>query len=724
MKKFLHIYILLYIFYALQISICTAQPEQFERRIIALYDSDEDSSAEKTLIHEHCEVILNHLGLIVDYHDIASGLPDSAMMQNCRGIISWFQDDNIPNASEYLIWLKKQITAGIKVVILGNLGAYSDRNGANIELTELNELFDLFGISMSYNETKNPFLIEVAYKDSSMIEFERSIDMELTYYSHFTKKDDSIRPYLILRRTDIPDSESPMVFTCKTGGIATSPYVYYLHPSTYRTQWRIDPFRFFKESFDIETAPVPDITTYYGSRMAFSHIDGDAFISLSMTTPNKLCGHVVIDEILSKYPFPVSVSIVVGEIIIADKKPWIKDVQTELIEPIRKMFELPNIEAAAHGYTHPLHWVNQLTAIAVEGYSEPISADNMDAIEDTVYESLSMDMAVINVSKEEMLDKEILGSIDYINANLITENAAPAGTMFWTGDCLPPHEALELCENNNISSINGGDPLFDEEYNSYTNLCAIKRASKAGWQFYTAACNENIYTNLWQGPYYGFKDVIETFKRTESPVRIKPANIYYHFYSGERHASVDALKTVYDYVIEQDFHPIFTSKYLKIARDWFATKITILEANKGFLISNNGDCRTIRIDNCLIHPDFTRSKGVIGYRHYQGSLYAHLDESPIAELWLTGQSSDDHPYLVSSTGELTEFNCSKDSISFTMNGFGKIKIEFAKMYPNTEYTVVIDSYTNTISSDDQGALKVAFPSYPRITNAHVRISSR
>jgi hypothetical protein len=38
---------------------------------------------------------------------------------------------------------------------------------------------------------------------------------------------------------------------------------------------------------------------------------------------------------------------------------------------------------------------------------------------------------------------------------------------------------------------------------------------------------------------------------TEKPYRIKPINIYYHFYSGSKLAAFNALKEVYDWAIKQ-----------------------------------------------------------------------------------------------------------------------------------------------------------------------------
>ncbi len=69
------------------------------------------------------------------------------------------------------------------------------------------------------------------------------------------------------------------------------------------------------------------------------------------------------------------------------------------------------------------------------------------------------------------------------------------------------------------------------------------------FQVFATNQNENIYTNLWHGPYYGFERVIETYELTEKPYRFKAVNIYYHSYSGTKVASLRALRKVYDYVL-------------------------------------------------------------------------------------------------------------------------------------------------------------------------------
>jgi len=682
------------------------------RRILALYDSAEEKNPKKTLIHENAEVILNHLGYIVDYADVRSGLPDSSEMRNYRAVITWFQDNILNEPEKYCMWLINQIKHGKKIIILDQFGAFEDELRTPVDNGLIESVFAEFGVQYMGNETENPLLIETVFKDEKMVEFERKLYMETNYFAQVRQIDPSLKVYLKLKRIDIPDSDSCAVFSSKAGAMALPGYARYYNETNYKKQWRINPFLFFGEILREEYPfPVPDTTTYFGRRILFTHIDGDAFISGSQIDSTKLCGEIIIDRIFKKYVIPTSASIIAGEIITGSELPWIKG-RKDLNSIVRSMYEIPYIEPVSHGYTHPLDWSRNITAIIIPPYSDKIDASNYDVLEESAYESLSMNMGYINVSESEMIYKEVVESIKYINTNFLTGNGKKANMIFWTGNCSPPASALELCRKNNIKNINGGDSIFDSENNSYIYLSPIGKSSSAGIQFYTGACNENIYTNLWSGPYYGYKNVIETFQRTESPVRIKPANIYYHFYSGERLASLSALEQVYDFTQSNGYFPIYTSKYIDIAGDWFETQIYCAGENK-YLIKNKGYLRTVRFDNCHLYPDLRNSKGVIGFIHYQGSLYISLDGCGENEIQLT-DTPPDSIYLRESTCELNNISISKGNIECFVSGFGKAVFIFSNLTSNSKYAVEFNNSLHKTETDSKGVLKFQLPEEPAV----------
>ena len=68
---------------------------------------------------ENAEMVLNHLGCVVRYHDIAKGLPTPEDLAGIRGLITWFTDEQLPGAEAYCRWLLAQLQAGTRLVMLG-----------------------------------------------------------------------------------------------------------------------------------------------------------------------------------------------------------------------------------------------------------------------------------------------------------------------------------------------------------------------------------------------------------------------------------------------------------------------------------------------------------------------------------------------------------------------------------------------------------------------------
>ncbi|MEM7262828.1 MAG: hypothetical protein AAF488_12620 [Planctomycetota bacterium] len=121
-------------------------------------------------------------------------------------------------------------------------------------------------------------------------------------------------------------------------------------------------------------------------------------------------------------------------------------------------------------------------------------------------------------------------------------------------------------------------------------------------QVYAPIMNENVYTNLWRGPFHGFSQVIETFQRTEKPRRLKPLNIYYHFYSGSKQSSLRALREVYDWAIAQHPLPIPCATYVRMAHD-FDTAALAQRIDGSWGFRDFATVRTFRYPESLGYPD-------------------------------------------------------------------------------------------------------------------------
>ena len=66
------------------------------------------------------------LGYTIDFYDINSGFPSEEKMASYQAVLSWYQGPEMKGAAKYAEWLRQQMEAGRKVLILGNYGAFSE----------------------------------------------------------------------------------------------------------------------------------------------------------------------------------------------------------------------------------------------------------------------------------------------------------------------------------------------------------------------------------------------------------------------------------------------------------------------------------------------------------------------------------------------------------------------------------------------------------------------
>ncbi|MFQ5677212.1 MAG: hypothetical protein ACE5G1_15070, partial [bacterium] len=641
------------------------------RRILALYDSQRGQTAKKNHIHANAEVILNHLGCIVEYWDLANGLPEAAVTRKYRGILTWFYRKAMNRPQAYLRWAAEQINRGRKFVVLGNLGAFKDAaTGELLALNVVNEFCNRLGVlAGDAHWTENSARIELVFKDPQMVEFERSLDYELTNYEVYKSSNSKNQVYLKLRRNDIANSESDLVLTTPAGGFAAAGYVLYEDEATYEKQWRINPFLFFTEAFDLKDIPRPDVTTLNGLRVWSSHIDGDALISKSEIKPDTFCGEVIRDEILKQYKWPVSMSVVVAEV----------ETDPKFVRIARSIYELDWVEAASHSYSHPFYW-----------------ADDYDKKDN--YPERHLPVA----GYEFNLQDEIVGSVSTINIKLLPANKK-VQQFFWTGNCEPTPQAMKLCQKAGLGNINGGDTVFDNMHSSYTNVAPLSVDVGGYRQIYAPNANENMYTNEWRGPYYGYKLVLQTLSKTDSPLRIKPIDIYYHFYSGEKWASLNALKEVIAKTTSQAVAPMFISDYIAMVQGFFSASLQRISDN-AWKIRNYGKCTTMRFDKTAAFPDLQKSVNVLGFHHYQGSLYVHLAEGDNAIIVLATKQPA-RPYLSQASHRIADWRASKEQVAFATAGFGRGLFIVKNLSANATYIVEINREAKTsVRTDDNGTL--------------------
>src|ERR1700733_10391284 len=89
------------VFCALLASHSVRAEDVVPRTIIALYNG---GNIQESYIHTVAEMPLNHLGLVLEYHDIHDPLPAIAQRKDVRGVLTWFLKPVPQDPKAYFEW--------------------------------------------------------------------------------------------------------------------------------------------------------------------------------------------------------------------------------------------------------------------------------------------------------------------------------------------------------------------------------------------------------------------------------------------------------------------------------------------------------------------------------------------------------------------------------------------------------------------------------------------
>lgn len=683
------------------------------RTVLALYYNKENNNSQWSKIHQYAEMPMNHLGLKLRYHNIDQGLPDLKNTADLVGIISWFDSGTrLRDPVQYLKWLESAVRDGKKLVIMGDPGFQEDESGKPVSWLYVSRFYRLLGIQNMDEWVDYTYNLAFSYKNRSVVEFERGYHGFNPPYSKLLPARDDVVSHLVAHKAGLPETESHLVMTFPAGGYVADQYAMFAREinSSETRQWLINPFEFFRLAFETDRVPKPDCTTLAGRRVYYSHVDGDGWLNVTRIEAYRkqkwLSSKVVLEEVIRPFPdLPITITAVAAEI---DPK-WSGTEESR--EIARELFQLPQVEIGSHTYSHPFDWqffadgntdkeIPYLHKYPGGGWggnrlkNRFLAAISKKEKKDYSYleTGIGHDSYVIPRAYARRpfdLDLEISGSAAYL------DRLAPAGkqttVLMWTGNTSPFEAALRKTRLSGLYNINGGDSRFDREFPSYAWVSPIGRQVGSETQIYSSNSNENTYTDLWRGRFHGFRYLIDTLENTEHPRRIKPINIYYHMYSGERRASINAVISNLNYVLSREIIPITTSDYCAVAEGFYSTEID--QAGPGrWRIKNRGRLQTIRFDDAENQSvDLVRSKGIIGQRHFQGNLYVYLDaavDKPLLILTRSSQRKQNKAHLVQSRWQVWRLQQLRDRFTFHTKGFGSAEMTWYVPRRGT-YTVTI-----------------------------------
>ncbi|MAY70626.1 MAG: hypothetical protein CME82_04115 [Halomonas sp.] len=597
--------------------------EPIPRRLLIFYDADtaENGDISNLDAFRYLAPILDYLGYSAEYRDIATPPPPGTMHGRYAAILSWFPSPPARDTTALSTWLSAQVSSGVRLILMGDQG---------IDLSQgLGRQLGIINVESVESSSLK------ARQHDALVGFEGMPEGPGIYPAGYRLLADTNTAHLTL--ADRNGVELSPVVTGPWGGVALSPWLFQ-EASDSQQRWILDPFAFIAKSLGMGDFPVPDATTENGSRLWLTHIDGDAFISRGEWPGAPFTGEVMLDQILKRYQVPTTVSIIEGEFGEGGTHP---ELRTQLEPLAREIFALPWVEIATHTYSHPFDWLDLKEGdLAGQGRTPAGFPFNMPL--DGYHFSL---------------EREVAGSTAYINRDL-----APPGkrvtTILWSGDAVPPEKALAISERLGLTNLNGGNTHITRDNPSLTQVSPMLRPIGHYLQVLAPEINENVYTGHMTTPKWGYRRVLETFELTDLPRRLKPINIYYHFYSAAYPASLRALEEVYDAVTELDTLPLYASTYSDIATHWYDLGVA-RRLDGAWQITGGSSLRTLRLPESLGWPDLRRSTGVVSVTDIKQGRYLSLDGQQRQILWL-GQASPRLPHLRRANGRTTAWHRGTD----------------------------------------------------------------
>jgi hypothetical protein len=394
--------------------------------------------------------------------------------------------------------------------------------------------------------------------------------------------------------------------------------------------------------------PVPDVTTENGRRLLIAHIDGDGFPSRAAQPGTPFAAEVIEREILDRYRLPHTISVIEGEI---NRDSAAAESADELEAIARRILSRPLVRPASHTYSHPFRWGDLSEGqVQPEGYNLPLPGYVFD------------------------YQRELRGSLDYVSQHLL-DGRDRAEVLQLSGDCRPNEEALAVIAAAGAIAVNGGDNEVYPDFPSLTQLSGMARPVGEQLQVYAPLANENVYTDGFQPPWDGYRAVLHTMRFTESPRRLKPINIYYHFYSGTQPAALAALQEVYDWAMTQETRPTHLAEYAGAVVDFRGLGLA-RAADGSWRISAAGALRTLRLPPGQ-RVDLSASRGIAGYRCGEDGCRLHLDGRPRASLQLSeGKPRASRPALRQSNGGLHYWQPVAGGARFRLQAYQPLLAEF------------------------------------------------
>ena len=566
------------------------QVEVLPRQVLAIHDEPGNlANVASHEIHRLAAMPLSYLGLDMRYVYVNSPEMQALSVQplagRYAGLVTWFNRGSFQETEPLLKLMKAAKTQEVPIVIVGDLPSDTAMDPFRMDLA---------------NAVRAPGKLTTD-KRSPHVNFEVEPKPAVNAFRPVTVRPGEGDVWLKIRSEFAGDSD--VIAITPWGGFAGERFWKVDLPQNAGERWAVNPIEFLRAALKVKgDIPVPDVTTETGRRLLLVHVDGDGFPSRAELPGAPLAAEVMDKEFLQRYRWPSTVSIIEGEVaprgLYAALSPLME-------KTARQIFALPHVEMASHTYSHPFYWADAELGVQLPGRVVGLK------IPGYTYDA----------------DREITGARDYVNT--LSPPGKKTRMVLWSGNTEPLAKPVALAYRAGLLNMNGGFTTISKAEPSLTLVAPLGIMKGSYYQIYAPMQNENVYTNSWTGPFYGFERVIETFEMTDKPLRFKPVNIYYHTYIATKRASIASLHKVYGWAEEQikqqKLHPVYASEYAERVLDW--RRATVARTDAGLELRGGRHLRQWRVDAKAGMPVVSAAAGIAGQVLHEQTQFFHATKS-------------------------------------------------------------------------------------------------
>ncbi len=592
--------------------------EPMPRRVLVLYGSNKPRDDSTAFL---CAIMpLEYLGYVPVMHRLGDNVAEPRPGQYA-GVIVWSDGQSTPNASALIEFLGNCRAAGVPVLFMNGVAGGSNHRFAHT-----------LGVRLQSGRAMGPVQVRA---ESAGFGYEMPVRARARDFT-VAQAPPGSQVWLALTRGGKQEDAAAIT---SWGGYVLAPYVLTTLPNKV-TRWLVDPFALYCAALRLPKMPVPDTTTESGRRLFMAQADGDGFLSRTEFPPYHIAGETYFHRILLRYRLPFTGSVIVGDLLPgkAGMFPAMAPLGARIA---RDIFRLPYVEIGSHMWSHPFNWPAIEAGRRYPGINLPVPHYHFNPYMEAVGAARWIDTHLVPQGKKVVIDQ-------------------------WSGDCEPDAQVLGLAYQAGLMNVNGGNSFISRRDSSITAVPPLGIFRGPYLQVFAPDANEDYFTNFWRGPFWGFENVIQTFRMTDRPHRLKPIDIYTHWYSATRLASLAALKKVYAWVLKRPITPIYVADYARIVLDYF--HVHIARASGGFVIIGAHALRELRMPPGLGVPNLMRSRHVAGFdKSPNGNWYVHLDGHSPAYLALSARITR-VAYIVDANAPISHFRRQGRGFSAQLRG--------------------------------------------------------